>query len=103
MKSTKFRNHVLHEASGNHFLPEIVVSGQKNVVKGLEIEKKWIWNCCFNFSFAQQARYNKKKRGPYKEAIRQAQSEARSQITPNSTTSGVLNVCDSPREVNVLS
>ena len=47
-------------------------------------------------------RYNKKKRGPYKEAIRQAQNEARSQITPNSTSS-VLNVCGSPREVNVLS
>ncbi|XP_011705833.1 PREDICTED: PWWP domain-containing protein 2A-like [Wasmannia auropunctata] len=50
-----------------------------------------------------KARYNKKKRGPYKEAIRQAQSEAQSQITPNSPTSSVLNVCSSPREVNVLS
>ncbi|XP_016916866.2 uncharacterized protein LOC108000773 [Apis cerana] len=49
-----------------------------------------------------KTRYNKKKRGPYKEAIRQAQNEARSQITPNST-SNVLNVCSSPREVNVLS
>ncbi|XP_011347383.2 PWWP domain-containing protein 2A isoform X2 [Ooceraea biroi] len=49
-----------------------------------------------------KTRYNKKKRGPYKEAIRQAQNEARSQITPNSTSS-VLNVCGSPREVNVLS
>ncbi|XP_011296948.1 PWWP domain-containing protein 2B-like [Fopius arisanus] len=49
-----------------------------------------------------KARYNKKKRGPYKEAIRQAQSEARSQITPNSTND-VLKVCGSPREVNVLS
>ncbi|EFN89370.1 PWWP domain-containing protein 2B [Harpegnathos saltator] len=49
-----------------------------------------------------KTRYNKKKRGPYKEAIRQAQNEARSQITPNSTNS-VLNVCGSPREVNVLS
>ncbi|XP_032672837.1 PWWP domain-containing protein 2A-like isoform X2 [Odontomachus brunneus] len=49
-----------------------------------------------------KTRYNKKKRGPYKEAIRQAQDEARSQITPNSTNS-VLNVCGSPREVNVLS
>ncbi|CAD1470350.1 unnamed protein product, partial [Heterotrigona itama] len=49
-----------------------------------------------------KTRYNKKKRGPYKEAIRQAQNEARSQITPNSTSS-VLNVCSSPREVNVLS
>ncbi|XP_015585341.1 PWWP domain-containing protein 2A [Cephus cinctus] len=49
-----------------------------------------------------KTRYNKKKRGPYKEAIRQAQSEARSQITP-STTESVLNVCGSPREVNVLS
>ncbi|KAG7190269.1 hypothetical protein KM043_006387 [Ampulex compressa] len=44
-----------------------------------------------------KTRYNKKKRGPYKEAIRQAQNEARSQITPNSTSS-VLNVCGSPRE-----
>ncbi|XP_012281605.1 PWWP domain-containing protein 2A [Orussus abietinus] len=49
-----------------------------------------------------KTRYNKKKRGPYKEAIRQAQNEARSQITPNST-SNVLDVCRSPREVNVLS
>lgn len=49
-----------------------------------------------------KTRYNKKKRGPYKEAIRQAQNEARSQITPNSTSS-VLDVCGSPREVNVLS
>ncbi|XP_015113443.1 uncharacterized protein LOC107038707 [Diachasma alloeum] len=49
-----------------------------------------------------KARYNKKKRGPYKEAIRQAQTEARSQITPNSTND-VLKVCGSPREVNVLS
>lgn len=49
-----------------------------------------------------KTRYNKKKRGPYKEAIRQAQNEARSQVTPNSTSS-VLNVCGSPREVNVLS
>ncbi|XP_071560278.1 uncharacterized protein [Temnothorax nylanderi] len=49
-----------------------------------------------------KTRYNKKKRGPYKEAIRQAQNEARSQSTPNSTSS-VLNVCGSPREVNVLS
>ncbi|XP_054005297.1 uncharacterized protein LOC128890649 isoform X2 [Hylaeus anthracinus] len=49
-----------------------------------------------------KTRYNKKKRGPYKEAIRQAQNEARNQITPNSTSS-VLNVCGSPREVNVVS
>ncbi|XP_072765311.1 uncharacterized protein [Anoplolepis gracilipes] len=49
-----------------------------------------------------KTRYKKKKRGAYKEAIRQAQNEARSQITPNSTSS-VLNVCGSPREVNVLS
>ncbi|XP_034937065.1 PWWP domain-containing protein 2A-like isoform X2 [Chelonus insularis] len=49
-----------------------------------------------------KARYNKKKRGPYKEAIRQAQSEAQSQVSSNSI-SNVLNVCESPREVNVLS
>ncbi|XP_011506411.1 PREDICTED: PWWP domain-containing protein 2A-like [Ceratosolen solmsi marchali] len=49
-----------------------------------------------------KTRYNKKKKGPYKEAIRQAQSEARSQVAPNST-GNVLDVCGSPREVNVLS
>ncbi|XP_031787302.1 PWWP domain-containing protein 2A isoform X2 [Nasonia vitripennis] len=51
-----------------------------------------------------KTRYNKKKKGPYKEAIRQAQSEARSQlIAPTSSAGSVLNVCGSPREVNVLS
>lgn len=52
-----------------------------------------------------KTRYNKKKRGPYKEAIRQAQTEARNQLTPNpvNPASSVLNVCGSPREVNVLS
>jgi hypothetical protein len=51
-----------------------------------------------------KARYNKKKRGPYKEAIRQAQTEARSQTSSSSnTTNDVLKVCESPREVNVLS
>ncbi|CAD6208749.1 GSCOCG00003556001-RA-CDS [Cotesia congregata] len=48
-----------------------------------------------------KARYNKKKRGPYKEAIRQAQSEAQRQMLSNSTTN--INGCESPREVNVLS
>ncbi|XP_014205626.1 uncharacterized protein LOC106637373 [Copidosoma floridanum] len=51
-----------------------------------------------------KSRYNKKKKGPYKEAIRQATNEAEarnsSQITPNST-SNVLDVCGSPCEVNV--
>ena len=56
-----------------------------------------------------QTRYNKKKKGPYKEAIRQAQSEARNQMIapppppPTSTPGSVLDVCGSPREVNVLS
>ncbi|XP_015523140.2 PWWP domain-containing protein 2A isoform X2 [Neodiprion pinetum] len=49
-----------------------------------------------------KTRFNKKKRGPYKEAIRQAQTEARSQATPDDADS-VLKVCGSPREVNVLS
>ncbi|XP_057340598.1 PWWP domain-containing protein 2A-like [Microplitis mediator] len=48
-----------------------------------------------------KARYNKKKRGPYKEAIRQAQSEAQRQMLSKSTTN--LNGCESAREVNVLS
>lgn len=50
-----------------------------------------------------QARYNKKKRGPYKEAIRQAQSEAQIQISSDSSTENVANVCKSSREVNVIS
>ncbi|XP_012268853.2 uncharacterized protein LOC105693476 [Athalia rosae] len=50
-----------------------------------------------------KTRFNKKKRGPYKEAIRQAQSEARSQATPDDVSDSVLNICGSPREVNVLS
>ncbi|KAJ8686939.1 hypothetical protein QAD02_022733 [Eretmocerus hayati] len=49
-----------------------------------------------------KTRYNKKKKGPYKEAIRQAQNEARNQLAPD-TAGNVLNVCGSPREVNVLS
>ncbi|KAK0095760.1 hypothetical protein PV326_007453 [Microctonus aethiopoides] len=50
-----------------------------------------------------KARYNKKKRGPYKEAIRQAQSEAQIQISSDSSTENVANVCKSSREVNVIS
>ncbi|KAL7292164.1 hypothetical protein TKK_0014121 [Trichogramma kaykai] len=52
-----------------------------------------------------KTRYNKKKKGPYKEAIKQAQSEARSQIAsvPSIAPGSVLDVCGSPREVNVLS
>lgn len=53
-------------------------------------------------SYDAQTRFNKKKRGPYKEAIRQAQTEARNQATPDAADN-VLNVCGSPREVNVLS
>ncbi|XP_051164497.1 PWWP domain-containing protein 2B-like [Leptopilina boulardi] len=50
-----------------------------------------------------KTRYNKKKRGPYKEAIRQAQTEARSQVTPNPVNPASSVICGSPREVNVLS
>ncbi|KAF7993123.1 hypothetical protein HCN44_005904 [Aphidius gifuensis] len=49
-----------------------------------------------------KARYNKKKRGPYKEAIRQAQTEAQIQTSLN-TTNDVLKVDGSPCEVNVIS
>ncbi|XP_059486005.1 PWWP domain-containing protein 2A-like [Neocloeon triangulifer] len=52
-----------------------------------------------------KVRYNKKKRGPYKEAIRQATSEAQ-QLTvpvPSASPSQILSVTNSPREVNVLS
>ncbi|XP_046996475.1 PWWP domain-containing protein 2B-like [Schistocerca americana] len=44
-----------------------------------------------------KTRYNKKKRGPYKEAIRQATCEARREEQP------MLAVTSSPREVNVVS
>ncbi|XP_069674097.1 PWWP domain-containing protein 2A-like [Periplaneta americana] len=45
-----------------------------------------------------KTRYNKKKRGPYKEAIRQATSEAR-----RDDRASILPVTSSPREVNVMS
>jgi hypothetical protein len=53
-----------------------------------------------------KVRYNKKKRGPYKEAIRQATSEAQQLATvavPSASPSQILSVASSPREVNVLS
>ncbi|GLH03895.1 Uncharacterized protein GBIM_09717 [Gryllus bimaculatus] len=48
-----------------------------------------------------KARYNKKKRGPYKEAIRQATSEARRDR--HLPVDGTVSMAASPREVNVAS
>ncbi|XP_065352967.1 PWWP domain-containing protein 2B-like isoform X1 [Cloeon dipterum] len=53
-----------------------------------------------------KVRYNKKKRGPYKEAIRQATNEAEQLAAlpvPSASPSQILPVTSSPREVNVLS
>lgn len=53
-----------------------------------------------------QIRYNKKKRGPYKEAIKQATCEARSESPPAPTEVVpplVQPALASPREIDVVS
>lgn len=67
---------------------------------------KW---CCI------QVRYNKKKRGPYKEAIKQATTEAqeneenklRKQLVASSPAHSIITVVPpalaSPREIDVVS